>query len=73
MILFTNVLLSILDIPSDSEIDTQFKVNNESKIVTTFVRFQKMYPEPRCVVYANVSAYFPPLLLGIYLIPLSKN
>ncbi|XP_071181978.1 uncharacterized protein [Mytilus edulis] len=43
-------------IPSKSEIDTQFNINNESKIVTTYVRFQKMYPEPQCVVYANKSS-----------------
>ncbi|VDH96515.1 Hypothetical predicted protein [Mytilus galloprovincialis] len=43
-------------IPSESEIDTQFNINNESKIVTTYVRFQKMYPEPQCVVYADKSS-----------------
>ncbi|CAC5408310.1 unnamed protein product [Mytilus coruscus] len=43
-------------IPGESEIDTRFIVNNESEIVTTYVRFQKMYPEPQCVVYADKSS-----------------
>lgn len=42
-------------IPIESEIDTQLIVNNESKIVTTYVRFQKMYPVPQCVVYTDKS------------------
>ncbi|XP_063399270.1 uncharacterized protein LOC134683893 [Mytilus trossulus] len=40
-------------IPGESEIDTRFIVNNESEIVTTHVRFQKMYPVPQCIVYAE--------------------
>ncbi|XP_052067714.1 uncharacterized protein LOC127706990 [Mytilus californianus] len=43
-------------IPSESEIDTQFIVNNESEIVRTYVRFQKMYPVPQCVVYSDKSS-----------------
>lgn len=54
---FLYSLLSILDIPGESEIDTRFIVNNESEIVTTHVRFQKMYPVPQCIVYAEVSVY----------------